>query len=534
MLAFLKVKDFALIDELQVEFGEGFNVITGETGAGKSIIINALSTLMNARAAPDLVRTGAQQAEIIGHFLLLKEEYVLKRIISVAGRSRGFLNGEPVTLARLEGAGCSLINIYGQNEFQSLLDKDSYIAMIDDLLHLAPERESLTGKVERLKGLKAQLGARNKEAEGREKETSFLEYQISEIEKADLKEGEEEGIKERLRCLKDAEKIKKSLAAILDELYESDQSVQGALMKSMQSLKQFLAVEAVERLRKRIESMSFDLQDLVSEMKGLEKALLYDPEEAQRLEDRLSLIYGLKSKYGKSIDDIRAHKKQAEERRVYLTGLSEVVEGLERESRFLEADISEQAARLSLDRKKGSSAIERAITGELALLSMKGVEFRIAITDKDSVDETGKDDVDLLIATNPGEPLKPLRRIASGGELSRIMLAIKRVIGGEERKTLIFDEVDAGIGGGVADMVGKRLKELARTHQVLCITHLPQIAVYGDHHFQVEKHYGHGTTRTVIRRLSAKERVTEVARMMGGATITEKTLLRAEEMLQNG
>jgi DNA repair protein RecN (Recombination protein N) len=531
MLVYLSVKGFAIIDELKVEFGEGFNVITGETGAGKSIIINALSTLMNMKVSPDVVRSSASQAEIVGHFINGPEEYILKRIVSVSGRSRASLNDEPITLAKLEALGSMLISIYGQNEFQHLLDKENYTTIIDSLLVLTDEQKFLAEKVDALRKVSTELDRKKREADGREKEIELLEFQIDEIEKKNISEGEEEAIRERLKILKNAEKISTVLAEIAEGLQSGDNPVQALFKRSVNLLKSFSAIEAMETLRKKIESVSFDVEDILLEMRNVEKTLLFNPEEMEKQEERLTDIFKLKDKYGKTYEEVMNYARLAREKLAYLSDLTTDIEELVKEKGSLETVVKRSAEELSLKRKKGSSGIEKAIINELGFLSMKGLQFKVMITEKGFVDRDGQDDMELMISTNPGEPLKPLRKVASGGELSRIMLAIKKVIGGEEEKTLIFDEVDAGIGGKVADMVGKRLQELARKHQVLCITHLPQIAAYGDHHFLVEKEFKKEETKTNIRELSKDNRVREIARMMGGETITEKTLERAEEML---
>jgi DNA repair protein RecN (Recombination protein N) len=533
MLTFLKVKDFAIIDELQIEFEEGLNVITGETGAGKSIIINALSTLMNARVSPDIVRSNTPQAEVSGHFFCGDDEYVVRRIIAQSGRSRAFLNDNPVTMGRLEETGKRLVNIYGQNEFQHLLEKDNYVDIIDNLLSLTGEREGLAEKVSTLKRLKAETETKKREVEGREKEMYLLEFQRDEIEKAALREGEEEEVRERLKLLKDAEKIKGALETITAHLFDDEQSMHTMCRRLVSLLKPFHAIEPMEKLKGRIESLAFDVEDIMEDIKGVEKSVAFDADELEMLEGRLSHIFELKNKYGKGYGEIMAFAYAAEERLAYLSTISEDIAVLGREQSLLEKEVGLLAQVLSEKRRTGAAPIERAIVDELGFLSMKEVLFRIDVTDKGAIDEEGADDIELLISTNPGEPLKPLRKIASGGELSRIMLAIKRVIGGEEEKTLIFDEVDAGIGGRVAELVGKRLKGLAKDHQIICITHLPQIAMYGDHHFLVEKRQEGDGTKTGIRALSRDERAAEIARMIGGVTITEKTLQRAEEMLHN-
>jgi DNA repair protein RecN (Recombination protein N) len=533
MLTFLKVTGFAIIDELKVEFEDGLNIITGETGAGKSIIINALSTLINAKASSEMVRSNAGQAEVTGHFFKGDEEYLLKRIINATGRSRALLNDSPVTLNRMDELGNILINIYGQNEFQHLLDKTSYIEMLDNILSLEEDRESLAEKVREIKGAAALLETKKKEIVGRDKEITLLEFQIDEIERENLRKGEEDEIKERLKVLKDAEKIRNALLSIREGMYEDDKAVYGMFRTFIMLLKPFNDIEAIENLKAKIESMSFVVEDILLETKSMEKMLDDDPDELQRLDDRLSRLHVLKNKYGKAFEDIMLYKSEAEKKLAYLKSISDDIEELEKKNNFLDAEISKFADKLSASRREGVPGIEKAIIDELGFLSMKGIQFRVEMTEKGVIDEDGKDDIELLISTNPGEQPKPLRKIASGGELSRIMLAIKRVIGGDEERTLVFDEIDAGIGGKVADMVGQRLKDLSKKHQVICITHLPQIAVYGDHHFLVEKIQEKLTTRTNIKKLSIQEKVSEIARMLGGAAITEKTILRSEEMLHN-
>lgn len=532
MLTYLGVKGFAIIDEIRVEFGEGFNVITGETGAGKSIVINALATLMNAKSAPEAVRTDSTQAEVTGHFASRNEEYILKRIIGNSGRSRAFLNDEPVTLARMEALGSTLISVYGQNEFQHLLDRENYPPIIDRLLGLDGETERLAEKVDDLKKVSADLASVKRQAEGKEKEIILIEFQIDEIDSGNISEMEEEDLRERLKVLKSAEKIARVFEEVTEGLDRSDNSAHAALRGCSAALKGLGDIDAVEVFRKKVDTLSYEIEDVLSEMHVFQKTIIFDEEEMLKAEDRLSEIYKLKEKYGRSLEDIRSFRARTAERLAYLKGLTDNIEVMETQAEGLRRTVEKMSADLSFKRKKGAPRIEKTIIEELGFLSMNGLKFQISIEDKGRIDRDGRDDIELLISTNMGEPLKPLRKIASGGELSRIMLAIKKVIGGEEEKALIFDEVDAGIGGRIADMVGKRLKDLSRQHQVLCITHLPQIAAYGDRHFIVEKKVVSGRTLTAIRELNPDERVEELARMLGGAIITDITIKRAREMLQ--
>lgn len=533
MLSFLRVRNFAIIEDLEIEFAEGFNVITGETGAGKSIVINALATLFNGKGVSDVVRAGTDQAEIVAYHMLGGEEYILKRTVSPSGRSRAAVNDNAATLKRLEELGDELVNIYGQNESQDLLNKDNYISIIDSLLSLQQDRKLLSESVRGLREIDAELNRKSKEIEGREREISLLQFQIEEIEREDLKEGEEKSIRDRIAILKDAEKIETALHSVADGLDEQDQSARAILKACLALLKPFLSVESIQTLHRRIEVLSFDVEDICSEIKKQEKTFIFDPEELQRLEERLSIIYRLQQKYGKDHEEIERYLKRAKDRLSYLSNLIDDVQTLQKRRNVLSEEVENRAAALSEKRKKGVPAIEKQVIGELSMLSMKDARFNVSIADKGEIDEEGRDEMEFLLTTNPGEPLRPLRRVASGGELSRIMLALKKVLGGSEGSTLIFDEIDAGIGGKVAAVVGKRLKDLSQRNQVICITHLPQIAAFGDHHFLVEKRQEEGRTRTFVRKLNRPERAGEVARMIGGLAITDKSLERAEEMLRD-
>lgn len=533
MLTFLRVRGFAIIDEIEVDFEDGFNVITGETGAGKSIIINALSTLINQRISTDVLKTSARQAEIVAHFLYGEREYILRRVIHASGRSRAYLNDEPITLGRMEELGNSLLHIYGQNEYRDLLEKDRYINLIDNIVGLEDKRITLAGMVRQLRELETGLKTMMKDAEQRSKEIYFLEFQIDEIDSANLKEKEEEELRQRLKTLKDAERIRIALQEIGELFYEREESIHGMIRSSVNAIKMFSHIDFLKRIRERIESISYDLEDVLREIRDGEKSLAHDPDELNKIEERLSRLFAIKEKYGKTLEDVMQYREGAKKRLLYLTGLEENIEIMEKKINALRNEVEDLAELLSNMRKQKAPEIARLVMDELKLLAMENTEFVIDIKDRGTIEEDGRDDVDFLLSTNPGEALKPLRRVASGGELSRIMLAIKKVMGGDEERALIFDEVDTGIGGMVADMVGQRLKSLSRTHQIICITHLPQIAVYGDCHFLVEKKQMKDYTITDIKRLTDSERINEIARMLAGLGITEKTIRISEEMLSN-
>lgn len=533
MLACLTVKGFAIIDELDIEFKDGLNVITGETGAGKSIIINALASLLSARTPTDVVRKAAEHAEITGHCFQDGREYILRRIIGSQGRSRAFVNEDPVTAKRLEELGDTLIHVYGQNESQQLLSKETYVAVVDLFLGLREESRHLTDRVRRLTQVRQGLDAKRRDAEGQAREIDLLAYQLDEIERESIEEGEEEQIRQRLKVLKDAARIKQGLESIEAGLYEDEQSVHAALGQASAVLRPFSGVEWIDALKKRVEELSFEVEDIVETVRAQGKTLDFEPGELEALEERLSVIFRLKEKYGRTHGSIGEFRDWARGRLDELLHLKTDLAGLEREEEGLRSEVEALAGRLSAARKEGAEKIEKLVTGELLFLSMKGVRFKIDITDRGMVAEDGRDEMEFLLGTNPGEPLRPLRRVASGGELSRIMLAIKKITGSDEERTFVFDEIDAGIGGRVAEVVGRRLKELSRRSQVICITHLPQIAVYGDHHFLVRKHQEAETTRTSVKEVTGQERRAEIARMLGGITITGTTMDQAEEMLRN-
>jgi DNA repair protein RecN (Recombination protein N) len=532
MLAFLCVSGFAIIDRLDVEFKEGLNVITGETGAGKSIIINALSSLLNAKAPADAVRGAAEHAEVVGHCFKDGEEYILRRIIGSQGRSRAFVNDSPVTFRRLEEVGDLLIHVYGQNESQQLLGKENYISIIDRFLGLEARAEELSAKVRRLDEVSRNLAAKKKAAEGQANEAELLAYQIREIEDAHIGEGEEEAVRERLKVLKDAARIRGAIEAVEKGLYEDEQSVYATVSALSAQLRPFSGIGWVAAIKEKLDGLSFDVEDVIASVREKVKSLDYEPGELEALEERLSTIVRLKEKYAKTYGSIKEFEERAHKRLDELQHLKTDVADLESERAALSAQVEEMAGGLSASRKVGTGRIEKLVMEELALLSMKGVRFKIEIADRGSIGEDGRDEVEFMLSTNPGEPLRPLRRVASGGELSRIMLAVKKITGAAEDRTLVFDEIDAGIGGRVAEVVGRRLRELSGRHQIICITHLPQIAVYGHHHFLVEKDQGAASTRASIRELTGSERTAEVARMLGGITITQKTLGQAEEMLE--
>lgn len=534
MLSYLRIKNFAIIDELEIEFEDGLNVITGETGAGKSIIINSIGALVSSKISRDLLKKDASYGEITAQFFLADKEITIRRLFFPTGRTRTFVDGEALPSSKIEQIGDSLINIYSQNEYQNLLEKEKYLDLLDEMLELSEERNILKENFMRLKEVEARLDKLSFDSKGKEKEIHFLQYQIEEIESLNLKENEEEELKEKLRLLKESERLIKVLSSLIDILYLGENSVSSVIKKNLVELKGLSKTKDLLTILGKLESALILIEEIILDARDILRKIEFEGVTKDKIEERLSKIYLIKEKYGKTVEEIRNYKERAKERIEYLQKIGEEIERLKEEKNEIEKKVFEIAKDLSEKRKNGAKEIERLIMDEFKYLSMKGVELKINIDEKEKIDEKGIDDVDFLISTNPGEPLKPLRKIASGGELSRIMLAIKRVMGKGKPKTLIFDEIDTGIGGRVAELVGKRLKELSRFHQVICITHLPQIAAQGDHHFLVEKKFVEGKTKVGIRKLKEEERVMEIARMISGEKITERSIKKAEEMVKIG
>ncbi|MCS7280539.1 MAG: DNA repair protein RecN [Desulfobacterota bacterium] len=532
MLSYLRIRDFAIIEELEVEFERGFNVITGETGAGKSIIINSIGALISPKVPSELLKRDAKYGEITAQFFIGEKDVTIRRIFAPSGRGKIFIDGELVPYGKLEKLANILVNIYSQNEYQNLLQKERYVDLLDQMLDLTEDKNMVKDLFLKLKAVESELDKLSIDAKDKEREIPLLQYQINEIESAKIKEGEEEELKERLRLLRESEKILLAVRMLIDELYEKEDSVSLKVKRAISNLKPMLKFPEIASLSTKLESLLLNIEDILFDAKNLLKKIDVDSFEVQKLEERLSRIYTIKEKYGKSLEDIENFKESAKGRLNHLLTLANRLEGKKKEKKELEERLIKATKELSKKRLEGAKRMEKLIVSELESLSMKGTEFKIDIRDKGRIDETGSDDVEFLISTNPGEPLKPLRRIASGGELSRIMLAIKKLTSKEEPKTLVFDEIDVGIGGRVAELVGKRLKELSRMHQIICITHLPQIAAYGDSHFVVEKRLLSGKTKVTIRKLERDERVFEIARMISGEQITEKSVKKAEEMLK--
>jgi DNA repair protein RecN (Recombination protein N) len=540
MLRELRIQNYAIISEVSLEFSEGLNVITGETGAGKSILIDALSCLLGGRSSPEFIREGANEAVLEAcfdpiDFPLLNEfpsseGLILKRILSRSAKNRTYLNNSFATVSTLKEVGQRLTEIHGQHEHHNLTNLDWQLDLLDAFGNLSEQRKQVESRYHAWNHLLQERAELQKlGAEGKQKQ-AFIEYQLSELKSANLQLGEEEALEKEENTLKNWEAFlsatEKSYALLSEEggiLSRLDET--GDTIHRLNQITNDAADEV-----QLWENAKINLKELSTLLRNRFHDLEYDPHRLHEVTERLYLIQKLKKKYGLSIQEILQLQSQLEvdlsKLSHYETQLGEIKQKIEE----AEKDLTEEANSLSRVRLKSKEKLEKKVQEELLMLGMEKTRFQISF-DRKPLSEDGIDRIEFLIAL-PGEKPQSLSSIASGGELSRMMLALKVILAEVDPVgVLVFDEVDAGIGGGVAERVGKRLLELSKTHQVFCITHLPQIARFADHHYYVEKDQSGNRVTTSVKRLSKEGRVRELARMLGGVTITPITLQHAEEMI---
>jgi DNA repair protein RecN (Recombination protein N) len=543
MLTDLRIKNFAIIGELQMSFRDGLTVLTGETGAGKSIILGALGLVQGDRATPDLIRTGEEEAIVeaifdIAELAPIREklrdmgfedgnDLILKRIVSRSEKNRVFINGSPATLGMLTTLSESLIDICGQREHQVFLNPENHIDILDDFGHLLPQRneyEQVYGKYQALREQRRELQAR---AKNRAERADYLAFQLQEIDQAALRADEEEALQEEQKFLTNIQKLETHAGLAYEELYGREGSVLETL-RSVQS-----AIKSVNDLDARFQTSSTDLEALYYQLEELSfslrdyrKTLVVDPQRLVAIEDRLDLLQKLKRKYGKTVTEVIAQREIIAGELDELSKLSDDMEELEGQLKAHIRDLEDKAHTLSEARQAAADRMEQAMGAEFNTLKMVAAVFQVRFAPSQEkgllLGPKGWDQVEFYLSTNTGEALKPMTRIASGGELSRIILAMRRIMQQSDPvATMIFDEVDSGVGGATAEVIGEKLRDLATRHQILCITHLPQIACFGDHHFRISKAIAEGRTHVRLSVLSEEERIDEIAHMMGGGNFTE-------------
>lgn len=551
MLKALRIKDFAIIDEMSLEFEKGFTVFTGETGAGKSILVDAIGIMIGGRAAADVVRYGCDEAvveaifeEVADEDLFEKitqygipannNEVLIRRNISKGGKNRIYINGMLATLSMLEEIASGLVDIHGQHDQQNLLKRERHIEYLDAFGGLSGQRDRVRERYRHLNQLSARLDELEASVRGRKEKEELFKYQLAEIKGAGLKPDEEKDLTREREMLANAGRLSASSSEAYSLLYEDDRAILSGLGKIEETLTEISKID--DRMGESLEmvrSSKAALRETAESVRRFRDEVRDDPERLDKIEERLYLIEKLKKKYGPSVEEILAYQSKIEKELAGLEFSDQDISALRGEIGEVSEKTTQEAAELSKLRGKSLKTLEKEIAQELSLLQMENMKFSAGI-ERVPLSQNGIDSVEFLIA-NLGEEPRPLGKIASGGELSRLMLAIKSRLSAVDRvQTLIFDEVDTGVGGRVAEEVGRRLKELSKDHQVCCVTHLPQIAALADTHYSVEKVMTDNRVTTNIRRLDDQGRIKEIGRMLGGKDKTEGALRYAEEMLRAG
>jgi DNA repair protein RecN (Recombination protein N) len=564
MLRELRIKNFAVIDEIALELGAGFNILTGETGAGKSIILNALGLISGNRVNTEIIRHGEDEASVEALFAELPgavkqklqdagyevdDELIVKRVVSRSGKNRIYVGGSLCPLNVLAEVGNLLVHIYGQHEHHTLLKPESHLLLLDSFGGLAESAGEMRAKYRAMATAWHNLKQARGLLEQRKKQKELLEAQAGEISNARLRPEEEEELQAKKNILVHAEKLYQGCLEGEELLYEGDDALVGRLGRYGSKLRDLASIDS--GLKSTVDLVDSALAQLIeanSELRRYGERVHFEPGALEQIEDRLEVIRRLKRKYNGSVQDILGMQIKIEEELQALQHSEEEIPQLERRFEATRQAAWEAAGILSLERNKVAKRLKKEMEKEVKGLGMPETLFEIRLLELDEkqdeppflvggkkLTEQGIDEIEFYFSPNPGEPAKPMAKIASGGELSRLMLAIKSlVLGPGEIPTLLFDEVDAGIGGSVAETVGKKLKRVASSHQVICVTHLPQIAALADTHHVVLKDVVRGRTVTTVRGLKGNERVNEVARMLGGIKITDKTRRHAEEMVRGG
>ena len=536
MIKYISIRNFAIIEHTEIEFHDGLNIITGETGAGKSIVIEAVSLALGSRADTAFVRSGASKAVI----QMVAEdssgrEYILSREISAAGRSICRIDGEIVTLAQLSALSRQLADIHGQYDHQSLLDPAGHIHLLDSYESdaISPAKESVSLLYHQYTDLRSQLKQLLRAAADDSRQRDFMAFELQELEEADLQIGEAEQLEQEIHLLQNSESIFESLSVAYQVISESEYSALPALKLAsdqVSSTEEFSP--ELQELAQRLSSLYYELEDISSDLRRQRDGITFSPEELDQKLARLDLLSRLMNKHGRDVEGLIEYREELAQRLENINDISGRQQALEKEIHKAGIALRGACNRLSDARRAAASSLQEKISLELSQLNFSDSRFSIEFRESDEFTEEGTDIVEFMISTNRGEPLKPLSKIASGGEMSRIMLAFKKIIGDYDGiPTMIFDEIDAGISGIAATVVGRKMREISRNHQIICITHLPQIAAFGDHHYRIQKTSDETATYTSVVLLDEEETVAEIARLLGGETITETTLASARELL---
>lgn len=537
MIQHLLIQNFAIISNTEIDFKDGLSIITGETGSGKSIVIQAISLALGARADSSFVRSGENKAIIQLQAEYQDKDYIITREISRNGKNVCKINGSLVTLSEVSSLAKKIADIHGQYDNQQILDPEQHIKLLDSygLDEIDPVKSDFQLIYEKYKNARLKLNElTSKERESRKK-AGFYRFEAEEIEKADLKPGEDLELSERISLLQNSEKIFRGLEQAYQALEGEEQSVMAALSYAKESLSSISSYSGeLKDIFKDTENSYYILQDVISKISILRENQDFEPQELDIAISRLVLIDNLKKKYGDTIDDILIYHNKIKNNLSTFENFEEIKVKLTNEVNENLVLLKEKAVLLSDVRRKKAEALSLEIEQELHDLNFSDAKFEIKISPASAITATGRDNVEIFISTNKGEPLKPLIKVASGGEISRIMLAIKNITGNTDNiHTLIFDEIDAGISGKTASIIGKKLKKISQKHQIICITHLPQIAAAGDNNYRIYKKSDDNSTHTFVEELEEDAAVREIARLIGGETITATTLAGAKELMSD-
>ena len=555
MLNELSIKNFAIIDELQVSFGEGLNVISGETGAGKSIIIGAVSLLLGDRATSEMIRTQAETATVEAFFDIAAnkplhekvtemgfsagDELVIRRVISHTGKNKAFINGQMATLANLASVSELLINICGQHEHQVILDAENHIDILDEFGGCLPERTAYAEIYNQYQQIITQIAKLRNLRCSREEKTDLFKFQLKEIQDINPQPAEDTALADEKKVLVNFQKLSGWANLAYDLLYGEKDSAIVKLKEVQNQVKEIKKIDANLKLADTdIECSFITLQEAALTLRDYSQKLFFDSERLVAIDERLELLNRIKRKHGGSLDGVLLKKQEIEEDLKKAFSVEEDLEKLGKEEEKIMDDLRQSSLKLSQIRKQAAKKLQESVDKEVHALNMPHASFQVNFK-KGAAEKTaetfglkGCDEIEFYLVANIGEESKPLNKIASGGELSRIILALKNVLSRTGSvASIIFDEVDNGIGGAVAEIVGRKLKEVSANHQVICITHLPQIACFGDKHMYVSKKVVKGRTITFVEELDDEQKIEEISRMLGGVNVTKATREHAREMI---
>ena len=548
MLSLLHIENIAVIECADISFDRGFNVLTGETGAGKSIVIDAISAILGQRAYRDMIRTGTSKASVRAVFTGVPQlpwfeengveydpETIIQREVHLDGKNVCRVNGSLVTVSILNKLGIQLINIHGQHDSASLFDEANHLTFLDDFAGNETIRADYSEKYSEVDKIRREINRISMDEGEKLRRMETLKYQIEEIEKANLEAGEDEALEERRKLLQNSEKIANGLNEAVESLYGGDDTDGATSLLNMaeRALARIAKYsDDIASLHEKVADLMYQVQDAAEVARDVQYELSYSGDELDRIESRLDVIHKLRRKYGTTCAEILEYLQKAKKELDEIEFADDHLERLKKKLKKAEKAAWDAALVLRQNRQEVADKLSARILTELAQLDMPKVQFACQFTELE-LTSNGADAVAFYMSANVGEALKPMSKVASGGELARIMLAMKNVLAEQDKvDTLIFDEVDTGVSGRAAQKVAEKLKAVARSKQVLCVTHLPQIAAMGDTHMLIAKGERDGRTYTTVTPLDLEGRKRELARIIGGANITEITLKSAEEMLQ--